>query len=230
MKLYEDVIGDIETLTSQKRLLEVEEAWPEGDKNQFIFGNDCAFECGNDHDSGLSGVLLTDESNIKDQVYLLGPDIKDIKKDNAYARIALIQVDDSKMGEGNALFRSIRNIEYMKFRLTLKDVMVRISSLNQKETLRISKVALKEHLNFSRIGYSFIESYHKQEAVKGVTIIFITNPTFDYRALAKKLEKASNITQALDHLLNKVKMDCNACKLQVVCKEVEEKTKEVFKK
>ena len=43
----------------------------------------------------------------------------------------------------------------------------------------------------------------------------------DYDALSQSLLRSEQITQALDHLVNKVNMDCHSCALQEICEEVE---------
>ena len=53
------------------------------------------------------------------------------------------------------------------------------------------------------------------------TGVTVTDPAFDYDALSQSLLRSEQITQALDHLVNKVNMDCHSCALQEICEEVE---------
>ncbi len=61
-------------------------------------------------------------------------------------------------------------------------------------------------------------------------MIFVTSDDFPYADLPALQSKIENITKALDHLMNNVKMDCHSCSLQVICNEVEKKVEQDFKK
>ncbi len=102
--------------------------------------------------------------------------------------------------------------------------------MNSKETLAVSKASIKEGVGFEKLGNLYINSYKKHPAVKAVKLIYITDPEFNYQELQKALTKGENITKSLDHLVNKVKMDCHSCAIQAVCNEVEELTKKDFQK
>ena len=87
----------------------------------------------------------------------------------------------------------------------------------------------KNNISFSKIGKFLIDKYHQLDFVKAIKIIFITKEDFDYQNINLLLTKSENITKKLDHLLNKVKMDCTSCSLQIVCNEVEKNIKKIFK-
>lgn len=109
---------------------------------------------------------------------------------------------------------------------------------NQKATIQLLGEAKfqifdalieKNNISFSKIGKFFIDKYHQLDFVKAIKIIFITKEDFDYQNINLLLTKSENITKTLDHLLNKVKMDCTSCSLQIVCNEVEKNIKKIFK-
>ena len=64
--------------------------------------------------------------------------------------------------------------------------------------------------------------------MEAVKLVFITHPDFPYKELSALTERSENITKALDHLLQKVKMDCSICGLKDICAEVEELCKSEF--
>lgn len=228
MKLYEECIG---TLAEQmqpfdvRRLLisETDALWQDEGKNQLIFRSDMAYELGGDRLPCVSGIFLTDKEETVpgDEVWLCGKDLPELKGDTPYARIALVRVKNGEMGDANAQYQAIRKIEYTRYHLNPKGFMMRISATNQREAVRISKDAIKEGLNFAKVGSLFLKEYHKHPAVEAVKLIFVTEPEFAYEDLSKLAEKSEQITRTLDHLLNKVNMDCKACSLQQVCAEVE---------
>ena len=234
MKIYDEVIKNISALVSSSAPITLDKslAWNETDQNEIIFKNETAFELGESSLYSLSGIMLTSsESLVKDdEIVLIGQDLNEIKKDTPYARIVLARVNDKLMGEGNAIYQNIRKIDYTRYHIFPEGFMMRISSMNQRETVRVSSKALKKGMNFSSVGQLFIDKYKSHPAVEAVKIIFINTDDFKYDELSKLLVRTENITKALDHLVNKVKMDCQSCALQVVCNEVENMVKEDFKK
>ena len=60
--------------------------------------------------------------------------------------------------------------------------------------------------------------------------MFITDPAFPYDRAAELIRRGEDITKTLDHLRQKVKMDCTVCGLKDICAEVEELCKEDFPK
>jgi len=231
LTLYDEVIKDVISLVNGKELSIPSKNIEEVDKNEVLFKNDTAYELGGSSLQALGGMIVTSTEELanKDEIILVGKDIHEIKEDTSFARIAIVRVNEELMGTGNALYQKIRKIDYVKYHVFPKGYMLRISSMNEKEGARISKDAIKNKLSFSDIGKFFINKYHEIDAVESVKMIFITGNDFNYNELSKLLQKNENITKALDHLLNKVKMDCHTCNLQAICEEVEEKCKEDFK-
>ena len=227
MRIFDEIINQILLLTKDKKELEIKSSWIEASKNEIIFKQDAAYEL-----NGISGILFTSNKELvnNDEIDLLGIDLTKISNDNKYARIVIALIDDEKINEENKLYQVIRNIDYIRYHVNPKGFMTMISSFNQKECVRVSKTAIKDNISFSNVGKLFIDNYHKNSFVKAIKIIFITKEDFDYNKLNELIVKSENITKTLDHLLNKVKMDCTSCSLQVVCNEVEKKYKEDFKK
>jgi len=226
MKLYDDCIRQAADLLSgfpQKVLPKPKTDWPDGGRNQLIFRNDMSCELGGGTKGAVGGVLLTQSRELvsRDGVLLYGQDLPDLHGDVPYARLSLVRVCPEKLGEGHLLYQSIRKIEYTRYHLNPRGFMLRISSQSNRESVRVSQTALGEGLTFAQAGQAFLEGYHAHPAVEAVMTLFITEPNFPYRELAAILELAENKTKALDHLLQKVKMDCHSCKLQKVCAEVE---------
>jgi len=233
MKLYDDCIRDTLRLISGEKITELpgENAqWPDAGKNQLIFRDDTACELGGGTQPALSGVLLTSDETLAadDRIILCGKDLPELSGDTPYARITLVRVRDELMGEGTQLYQSIRKIEYTRYHTNPKGFMLRISAKNHRESVRVSREALGEGLGFAKVGGVFRDAYRAHPAVEAVTTVFITQPQFPYKELESILEHSENITKALDHLMQNVKMDCNACNLKEVCAEVEELCKTDF--
>ncbi len=255
MKLYDECFAGVARLlrtNPAKRLPHEAAAWIDAGRNQLIFQDDMAYELGGGTLPAISGVALCAGSGAEreagdgertenaaqadgaaeavvpgDEVWLRGPDLPELKANSPYARVALIRVREDALGTGDALYQTIRKIEYTRYHLNPTGYMMRISAANHREVVRVSREALADGLDFARVGRMFVDAYHEHPAVEAVKLIFITDPDFPYAELATILKRSEDITQALDHLLKKVKMDCNACGLKDICAEVEEMCKTV---
>ena len=197
------------------------------DKNCIIFQNELAYSLGNDSNYGLGAYAITTDKNkiSKDEVILIGKDLPEIKGDCNFARISLILVDDST----DNLFSKVRKIDYVRYHITKNGYMIRISPTLEKESVRVSKSLIKNKISFASIGREYIKKYHELSNVIYSKIIFVTDDNFDYDSLSKYIIDEENITKALDHLANKVNMDCNSCNLQKICASVEELCDELKK-
>lgn len=200
------------------------------DPNQFIFNDDKAFELGANPYYGIGLDLLFD-SAFDDQILLIGDDLPSIHGNRNYARISIASIDKDKLGAGNDLYRSIRKFDYVKHRFSYEGALIRESVFARKESILISKKALnKGGLSFSKLGSYIIAKQKELPFVKNVKVIFANLDSYDYKAIEELSTKCENITKALDHLTNNVKMDCHSCSLQVICNEVEKKVQEDFGK
>ncbi len=233
MFIFDDLLTEVNDINKkyEGKRLEVNLDRPfRENRNQFIFQDDIAYELGANPYKGITLDLLTD-SNFEDEILLLGDDLDSIGRNTDYARIVFASIDKDLIGTSNKLYSNIRKFDYVKYHLNYEGIMVRESVFRKKESLVVSKKELKEgSLNFSLFG-SYIISKHKElPFIKNVKIIFIDKQNYDYEGLSKIVTRCENITKALDHLMNKVKMDCHVCSLQVICSEVEKKVNEDFKK
>lgn len=223
MKPFDDVFIKINDLVANKGIsLDYKNSKKLSDgKNSIIFKNDLAYELGG-KDFGLGGYAITNNKLLinSDEVILIGNDLPNIKSDCNFARISLILVDDELSGEN--LFQKIRKIDYVRYHVNKEGYMVRISPTLLHEAVRVSKDLVKNKISFASIGSEYIAKYHDLPNVLAAKIIFITDNSFDYKSLNEFIIEQENITKALDHLVNKLNMDCNSCNLQKICASVEE--------
>lgn len=234
MNIYDECLASSFELLSpfQKKTLKNDAKWEDAGKNQLIFKNDTAYELGGGLLSAISGIFCTESEKIsdEDEVILVGNDLNDITKDIPYARLCIVKIDSDKMGEGEELYKKLRKIEYTRYHLNPKGYMMRVSAMTHRESVRVSKTALKEGLSFDKVGTMLNKAYHLNPEVISAHQIFITDPNFDYEALQKITDKSEKITKTLDHLADKLNMDCHSCNLKEICDEVEEKFQEDFNK
>ena len=227
MRLYDEVIRDWQELFCSCQSLELERrpGWPDGGKANMILRSDAAYELGGSDSRTYaigSSVMTEDESLVdKDGITVIGPDLYDIAGDCSYARLAIVLVSGDQMGEGDALYNSIRDISYARYHVEPKGFMMRVSSSNNRECVRVSREAVSGGISFAHVGDMMISAFHERRHVRAVHLYFITDPAFDFKALSDSVEHACDITKTIDHIFKDMKMDCNACNLKQVCDEVE---------
>lgn len=229
MKLYDDIINEINALcdSAERRDLEVNKAdtWEDGGNSNMVLRNEAAFELGGAEGKlpAVGGTAITDNEELvgEDSIVLIGPDISEISGETPYARIAIVRVKPETMGEGNALYSAIRNIEYLRYHMNPKGFMMRVSTIRNRESVRIAKEAIAKGISFQKVGNFMLNTFHLNPKVEAVKLIYITDPNFNYAALKTQLAESEKVTKAIDHILKNVMTDCDTCSLQKVCEEVE---------
>lgn len=226
MKLYDEIIGKIIALSEQsgpRKLPIASGEWPLVTDRSMILRSDMAYELGSEQKPGFGATILTDNDKLvaEDEIIVCGPDLMELQEDAPYVRCTLVRVQSGEMGEGNALYNAIRKMEYIRYHFYPKGFMMRISASKNKESVRISKEAIADGINFSEVGTKMIQAFHENPAVEAVKMIYVTDPAFSYKELEGLLAASEAITGTIDHMLKDVKMDCDVCNLKPVCDEVE---------
>lgn len=235
MKLYDNTILRIKNLLSNYEMVELpslENAWAQSSKETMILRKDMAYELGGDLLPALGCTIITANQSLaeEDKLYLVGKDLGDIKKDSPYARISIVRVDEATLGEGEKLYKAIRDLEFTRYHFFPEGFMMRVSASRGKESVRISKDALKKEIDFAKIGSQLRDAFHQDKKVLAVETYYVTLEDFDYKALEKCMKESEEITKTIDHIMKNVIMDCEACSLQKVCEEVEGMRELHFKK
>ena len=198
------------------------DTWKDVGSSELVLQKDAAFELGAQGKGSANYVLFTSSPELvdKDEVLLYGPDIKEIKGDTDFARIVLLRVgflgDDEE-----AIYRTLKDIEFAKYHVYPEGYMVRMSPESYREQVRISKKALKKGINFRAIGNSYIQRYKENSNVLNAKIIFVTDPSYDFKSMKDAAQKASEVTGTLTHILDGLPTDCSVCALKDICDEVE---------
>lgn len=229
MELYNELIRETERLLEGKPLqswdYDSSAAWLDAGASELVLGRDAAFELGGSGKPALHYTCVTTSSDLvdRDQVLLWGPDLRELRTDAPYARIALLRVGDieSDDGDDTVAYNAIKDMEFVKYHVFPKGYMLRISTEDNREQVRVSRKALGEGMSFYRVGCDFIRCYRKNPNVLGVKLIFITAPDGPYEALAACGRRSTAITRTLCTILDGLPMDCSACHLKPICDEVE---------
>lgn len=215
MKFFDSLISETERIISvfQKKSFPKGNPWHDAGQNQVIMRRDTAFEL-----EGVGFNLITSK-NIQDEIIVIGDDLNEIRADRRFARISVVQVGN--VDDEQKTYNLIKKIDYVKYHSFPDGYMMRSTSRSHKESVRISEKAVKNGIDFRKIGSLLIEKYKENPAVIGVRMIFVTAPEADFSAIEKLAEKNYAIAETLNHIMNSVNFDCDTCKLKAVCDEVE---------
>ena len=226
MELYNSLIGEtrelIRDLPRKSWDYSPRDAWASNSSSELVLQKDAAFELGATGKGSANYVLFTSDPELvdKDQVIVIGKDLKDIKGDCDFARIVLLRIgvlDD----DDEAVYRTLRDIEFAKYHVYPQGYMVRISPESHREQVRVSKDAVRRGINFRALGNNYITAYKENPNVISATVVFITDPAANFDQLKALAKKSTDVTGTLTHILEGLPTDCSVCALKDVCDEVE---------
>ena len=226
MELYNSLIGETKALFENlpKKVWDYNPrgAWTSNDSSELVLQKDAAYELGASGKGSANYVLFTSSGELveKDQVILCGKDLREIKGDCDFARIVLLRIgvlDD----DDEAVYRTLRDIEFAKYRVYPQGYMVRISPESYREQVRVSREAVRKGISFQALGNSYITEYKKNPNVINATVIFLTDPAADYAAFKALAKKSADVTGTLTHIFEGLPTDCSVCALKDICDEVE---------
>ena len=228
MELYNELIRETEAVlpeTVRRWDYVPAAAWEDAGSSELVLLRDAAYELGGGGKDAVHYTCVTTSRELveKDEVLLWGPDLKELRSDAPYARIALLRVGDIESGGGDdtAAYNAIKDMEFVKYHVFPRGYMLRISTESHREQVRVSKQALKKGIDFHRVGCDFIRQYRKNPNVLAVKLLFVTAPQAPYAALTAHAKRSADITRALCGILEGMPTDCSACRLKPVCDEVE---------
>lgn len=235
MELYDSTIREIKERIdggSPRRWgYEPERAWADNGANELVLTRDAAYELGGGNLPASNCTCVTTDASLvpEDSIVLLGQDLKDIRVDTPFARIVLLHVN-SISGDDQEAFRTIRDMEFVKYHVFPQGYMMRVSPENGREQVRVSKQAVKRGISFRNIGNSFIRKYKENKLIDHVCIIFVAGDRALCKDLAATARKVDAITLTLNHIMDGLATDCSVCSFKTVCDEVEGMKELHFKK
>lgn len=217
MKFFDDLIDGFHQLCNgfdfESRDFDLNNTCPCDDHLQIVMQRDTAFEL-----EGTGFELVTTEP-VNDTVVVVGEDLQNLQGDTRLARVCVVSVDDTI--DEQSLHSIIKKIEYEKYKFYPTGYMMRASTGDKTEKVRVSKSAIRGGISFYGIGNLYIKKLKANPKVKGVKVYFITHKSFDYSALQALSQKNTDIVRTLDHVMSSVNFDCDSCNLKPICDEVE---------
>ena len=226
MELYNSLIQETRELTDKlpARVWDYDPgaAWPDTGSSELVLQKDAAFELGASGRGSANYVLFTSHPELggRDQVILCGRDLNEIKGDCDFARIVILRVGVLE-DDDEAVYRTLRDIEFAKYHVYPQGYMVRISPESYREQVRVSRDAMRRGISFKALGMNYIRAYKQDPNVLGATVLFLTDPAADYAALKALAKKSADVTGTLTHIFEGLPTDCSACALKDICDEVE---------
>ncbi|MDO4810393.1 MAG: carbon monoxide dehydrogenase [Eubacteriales bacterium] len=201
-------------------------AWTDTGNFELVMLRDAAYELGGENKPAVNFTCVTTSPQLvnKDEIFVYGPDLNELKADSAYARITLLRVGDIESDDENdteQAFRAIQDMDFVKYRVFPKGYMIRTSSESNREQVRISKESIRDGITFEKIGNRFIRQYKENPNILNVKLLFITAPDADYTGLMKSAKNVHDITMSLTKILEGMPTDCGSCNLKSICDEVE---------
>ncbi len=219
MRLYNNLINEIKGILSNAiRLNSNTISLSVSEKNTVIFLSDTAFELGGSQKPCVSSLAVTNDIVFSNSVFLLGNDLDKIKADSPFGKFVFIQIEEFENEQET--FDKIKELEALRYRLSVDGFMTRASALNLREQIRVSKNAVKSGLTFANYGKALLNEFLKFSYVKSAEIYFVTEFN-DFETLNHIAKKINQTTSALNHIFDNVMFDCSTCNLKEICDEVD---------
>ena len=224
MKVYDSLIKetmDVLDKQSFSPLKLCDPDWNMLEANEFLMGKEVAFELGDRFKDSTVVHIPTSSRELvgEDKIFLLGKDLKNIKENTNFSRVVLFNIDDIK--DANKAYIGVRKLNYERYKIIPEGYMILSSSFENKENVRVSKKAVKKGLSFEKLGNIYIDRYKKLPGVNNVQVFFIVGDYDFVSELVEISKKVNEVTEAFDHILKNVILDCEVCPLQTICEDVE---------
>ena len=225
MRLYDKDILACKKLLEERSAnkLPAVKSWRCTDQEDLVLRSDMAYELGGGTKAAVSGLGFTTNSGLVPEsgIFLIGPDLPEIQDDVPYARITLLRLEGVEDLEPQQLYSVFRKLEYTRYHIYPEGYMMRISTVKEREPVRISKASLKEGMDFAGVGACFANQYIGNPWVKAVQTYFVTDSEADYGALWKCAHRFEQITESLNQVFQGFSMDCSTCSQRVLCEEID---------
>lgn len=227
MNLYDAQIKSLKDILEGQdvKKLPLDTGWEVTEKENLILKSEMAYELGGGNEYAVSALAFTTDPEIlpEDSLYLTGSDLREIKSDISYARITIVRFKDEYAisRKDSEMYGVMRATDYVRYHTFPKGYMMRISSVREREPVRVSREALDRGISFAKVGTELIKAYKKRPEVESVGIYFITDAGTDYKKLKNMAHRCEQITDSLNHIFNGMIMDCNTCSSKALCDEIE---------
>jgi CO dehydrogenase/acetyl-CoA synthase beta subunit len=227
MQLYDEIIDEIKILQNQKasegKLNSLEFSntlWPAAGDRNLILQSDTAIEVGNPADEAVSLCLWTERKGVvaDNQITLIGPDISPLASPRLpFGKIVLLR---GKGFDEDNVYDRYRQMDLIRFDVSLKGYMMRATAQYMREWSRISKDAVDKGFSFSTLGNALIAEFKKIDYIDSVEVIFITSSDEDVFSLSPMATQTDKINKAMSKMIEEMSANCEDCEYEEICDEV----------
>ena len=220
--LIKDTLNVLNKFESKTLKVNPETKWNLLKNNEFLMSKEVAFELGIRFKPSAVYGLPTSNNDLvnEDKIILIGKDLNEISENTNFSRITLFNIDDIE--DPNKAYIQVNRLDIERYKMIPEGYMCLSSSFENKENIRVSKKAIKNGLNFEILGNLYINHYKKIKGVNNVQVIFIVGDFEDIDELVKLSKKTKEVTNAFDHILKDIILDCEICPLKKICEDIEE--------
>ena len=196
--------------------------WASGGKRNIVLKSDMGVELGNPSDESTSFLVCTNHVDlVRDGVIRLeGPDIGECKNRHLpFGKIVL--VGGRGFHEENCCER-YREMELLRYDLSLKGYMIKAVSQYMREWSRVSKNAVADRFSFSTLGGALINLYKSLDYIDAVEVLFVSSSPEAVRRIRGFGEQVMRYIGAMRKLSEPHLLDCDSCEYRDVCDDVGE--------
>ena len=224
MNVYDALLRQTQTLLKAQpfRSLPVRDCdWPMLETSEFLMGREVRFELGDRFKDSVVTHIPTSDGQLlgEDGIFLLGKDLPEIRENTNFSRVMLFNIDD--IPDPNKAYIAVRKLNYERYKIIPQGYMILSSSFENKENVRVSKKAVKQGLNFEILGNLYLQHYRRLPGVNHVQVYFIVGDPPFVKDLVGLTKKVGEVTEAFDHILKNVILDCDVCPLKTICEDIE---------
>lgn len=224
MEVYDNLLKETQDLLVKEDFRELnltKPDWPMLKTNEFLMGKEVGFELGDRFkDSVVFHIPSSNNSLInEDKIYLIGEDLQNIQKNTNFSRVVFFNIDDIE--DPNKAYIGVKKLNYERYKIIPEGYMILSSSFENKENVRVSKKAIKNGLSFETLGNIYINHYKQLKGVNHVQIYFIVGNYDFVSELVEISKKVNEVTDAFDHILKNIILDCDVCPLKTICEDIE---------
>jgi CO dehydrogenase/acetyl-CoA synthase beta subunit len=230
MKLFDELLKVIRDFIEQEKRQGLTRTFPARDvaswvstgKRNIVLNPDLGVELGHPSDESVSFLVWTNNLELVQDgaITLDGPDIWECaNRRMPFGKIVLIG------GRGFDTENSCeryREMELLRYDLSLEGYMIRAVSQYMREWSRVSKTAVAARFSFSILGGALINLYKSLEYIDAVEIFFVSSSPESVRQIRGFGEQVMRFMGAMRKLSEAHFLDCDSCEYRDVCEDVSE--------
>jgi CO dehydrogenase/acetyl-CoA synthase beta subunit len=197
-------------------------SWASGGKRNIVLKPDVGVELGNPSDESASFLVWTNNLDLVQDgaIRLEGPDIGECENRHIpFGKIVLI--GGRGFDEENCCERC-REMELLRYDLSLEGYMIRAVSQYMREWSRVSKKAVAARFSFATLGDALIKLYKSLEYIDAVEVFFVSSSPEAVRRIRGFGEQVMRCIGAMRKLSAPHLFDCDSCEYRDVCDDVSE--------